>query len=1274
MADPSTTSGHAVDPSGIQTPEDWVDGLRGLQDRAGLSVRDLVARMLTALQVSATDRERWLEALDRVRRLTERDTGPTEPPYRGLAGFAVGDAAWFFGREEATRRLVELAGRLPDRIVIVVGASGSGKSSLLAAGLAATLAERGWRYRLLTPTSDPLSRLDEALAELTGAEPADRASRLLVVDQLEELWTQGADPDAVRESLRRMHEAAARTDMVVVVGLRADFYSRALADPDLAASAQDCQVVLGPMAADDLVRAITQPAQQAQLQVEDGLVELLLHDLAPSGPVDGPGTGAAHDPGALPLLGFALLQTWRLRTRSALTIDDYRRAGGISGAVAEAAEAAFTAEADADADAEAEAIARRIFRRLVSVGEDTADTRRRARRTELDGLGENAAAVVERFVAARLLTADRDRVEITHEAMLVAWPRLRSWLGEDRAGLLHQHRLIAAARQWQESGRDPDLLLRGGQLETAHDLLADPDRAAALTETERGFVAEAGRAERARTLERRRHTRRLQTVAGSLAVALVLVGALAVFSRHLQNTAQDERDLALSRQLAEAAERLRDTDPTVAAQFALLGYRTAPTVEARSALLDTSANPLSRRLTGPGGPAVAAVSSDGRLLAAAGDQGGVRLWRLTGSQQVPEPAGDVITAQDGPLYAVAVAPDAHLVAAAGGRTGVVHLWDTTDPAAPLTLPGLDIGDLAVLALAFSPDGHTLVAAGLGKKRPNLMAWHVTGTATEPFALQLPEEATPGQVPATLQALAFSADGAVLAAGGEGGLVHRWSLTGPNPTLLTPSLTGPDGPTGTMTALAFAPDGRQLAASSKDQNVYRWPLRGPAATDVTAAPSDLTLGGAGGWVNTVAYSPDGSQLVAGGSDAHLRWYETATGARFAEARGPGPVTAAAYTSDGAALFTANSDGNLRQWPLPLPSVPMAGGRTWSAEFFDDDRLLAASSKNVARAVESGPSTLQAIGPVTHAPDSHAPDDGFAGTLALGRHGDLVLATGRDGASWLYRRSPSGGLSYVAELPHLQMNLIQAGALTGPNDEVALTADDDSTLEVSDVSNPADPRAVGRPMTTDGIVYGMAAAHHTPLLATGTGAMGAVQLWDITDPRHPTVISRAPVEGGPSLQVFGLSFSPDDTTLAVGSADTLLRFLDVSDPHNPRWVGPPVAGAGGYLFAVRYSDDGRRLATVSGDGVVRIYDLDGAAHPTIDANLSAMSDGGVYAVAFDPAGVRVVAGGSAERLDTWSIDPEEAAARVCTWLGDPITEQEWNRYVPSVPRSSPCAKDD
>jgi hypothetical protein len=389
-------------------------------------------------------------------------------PYLGPAAYDVADADRFRGRAQLTATLVERVRALDGTggLLAVVGVSGAGTTSLLRAGLVAALRRddpnRPVRYG--TPDGDPPGRLAELLATGAGA-----GRPVVVLDQTESLFA--ASPQARATFLAMLEQAVSGpTAVVLVLGLRAELVARAAAEPVLAGALGGRELVVPPMTTDELRAAIAEPAADAGRAVADGLVELLLHELRPRGsdpvdavPDDAGLAGAAHAPGALPLLSMALSAIWAQAQGEELTVADYRAAGGLDGAAARAAEAAFTALSP-----DQQRVARAMVLRLVRVRPDAEPVRRRATADEL--AEQPASAEVTRLlVGARVLTASEDGVAITHDALLYSWPRLAGWLDEDRQGHAVRGALIDAARQWREGGRQDAALLHGRALTEALD-------------------------------------------------------------------------------------------------------------------------------------------------------------------------------------------------------------------------------------------------------------------------------------------------------------------------------------------------------------------------------------------------------------------------------------------------------------------------------------------------------------------------------------------------------------------------------------------------------------------------------------------------------------------------------------------------------------------------------------------------------------------------------------------------------------------------------------
>jgi class 3 adenylate cyclase/WD40 repeat protein/energy-coupling factor transporter ATP-binding protein EcfA2 len=473
-------------------------------------------------------------------------------PYRGLLAFGPDDRHLFFGREEVVAEV--LARIAPGRLLAVLGASGSGKSSLLRAGVLAAV-EAGElasarSARLITPGArPPLDLGDEEL-------------ELLIVDQFEELYTQCRDA----ELRARFIDALLSRKGPVIIGARADFYGEMSADPELAAAVAQNQVLLGPMCDEDLRRAICEPARLAGLRLEPGLIDLVLRDVA-------------GEPGALPLMSHALRETWERRDGRTLTVEAYHRSGGVSSAVAQ------TADAVADGTPESDRpLLRSVFLRLTEIGDDVEDTRRQVRIEELVPQGTSGDAVralLERLAEARLVTLDEGTAEVAHEVLIRRWPMLRRWLEEDREGIRLHRRLGDAARLWGAAGREPADLYRGTRLDAAVEW--SRANGALLNGTERDFL-NASVDESARTQHRQvKANRRLRRALSGSGALLVAALALLVFALVSRQDAVRAEGSARSQALATEAESQVARDPQRALLLARAALNAAPTPEAQLA-------------------------------------------------------------------------------------------------------------------------------------------------------------------------------------------------------------------------------------------------------------------------------------------------------------------------------------------------------------------------------------------------------------------------------------------------------------------------------------------------------------------------------------------------------------------------------------------------------------------------------------------------------------------------------------------------------------------
>ena len=1202
-------------------------------------------------------------------------------PYRGLAAFRPQDAALFFGREQATAELLQRL--LPrhqrnrdhaagDGPTVVVAPSGAGKSSLLRAGLLPALARGAlavpgsarWPALLLTPTADPGRELTERLAETLGtaadglrralaagpdqltaavrdALPGPDARLVLVVDQFEELFTLCAAETERRAYLAALASLSSLSPLttltsgeqppaLVVIGVRADFYGRCLSYPQLVAAVQHGQFALGPMTEAELVEAITRPAAAAGLTLEAGLVDVVLRDLG-----IGPGTG--HDPGALPLLSHALLTTWQQRDSSTLTLAGYRLVGGIRGAVATTAEQAYTQLTE-----DQRLLARQLLLRLVRVGDSDQDTRRRLDRDQLlaalTGATEatGPTEVLEAFAAARLVTLDADRVEITHEALLRAWPRLRGWIEEDREELRGHQQLTEAATGWERAGQDPSLLYRGARLEQAAAWAAQPRLA--LTALDHRFV-QAGLEQRDRqhALEAARGRRLRRLVAGLSALVLLAVAATG-YALTERADVLAQRDIAVARDLGDQADRLRHTDTSLAARLSLAAYRIADTARSRGALVASSSHPRATLLTGHRYAVnTLAHSADGRLLATGGDDPELRLWD-TSDPSRPTPAGRWPLPAGGVLAAAVTADRVHAVLA----DGTAYSWPLRGRSAPVTTR-VSPGPVAAAALTSGAVGRLLAVAG------------TDGTVR----LWRPE--TSGRFSALGQAsgagsahaVAFSPNGRLLAVAGADAELRLWTVDPARPGSLTEAGTA-IGHLGAVRTLAFADSGRTLVSGGDDETVRLWDVTAP-----DAPTPGRVLSGHGGPVRSVAVSPDGRTLASGGDDQTVWCWDLAGGAVRSVLYQPTPVRAVTFAPEGGALVTGEVSAVVRRWQLPAPVLTGHTGAVAAVAFAHGADLLASGGADAT--VRLWPTT-PGQSPTQVLPAGTGP----VYTVALSGQVDdsaLLAAAGDNGRFQLWHRSGQGrGARYLpaATVPAHASRINRVAF--HPQRRLLATASSDRTVRLWDLTDPARPTPLTTLSQANGghtnFVWGLAFSPDGQLLAT-VGEDYKARLWDVSRPGTTRLVSTLV---GHFNGVNAVAFHPGGRLLATASSDRTVRLWDLADPGSPV-LRTTLTGHASHVEAVGFSPDGRLLASTSTDATVRLWELapDGDGPPVTMGSLTAHS-GAVRGLAFAPTGSAFVTSGEDRLVRFWDRDAAAVADRLGQPAGSGLTEEEQGRYLP------------
>ncbi len=1230
---------------------------------------------------------------------SEVKTRPFEPesPYVGLRRFEAQYKQLFFGRDQLVAEILLLIAQRP--LVLVAGASGSGKSSVVRAGVVPQLVERlpAGRFRalVLTPDQDPFvslhgallaaglpqrqldtlpQRQPETLVTLaTALRPPDE-QWLIFVDQFEELFTRCADPARQAAFIAGLVGLAGQpqADVRVVLGMRSDFFDRFSSYPEFGKLTQQGLCLVLDMQPSELRMAIEQPAALHGVVFEEGLVEQII-------------TAVQGRPGALPLLQYTLDRLWR---QSPPRPDDrtlkkaaYAALGGVEGALRLRGDTLYQyadVASQAPRPLAMQEAMRQVFLRLVdltSQGTDARAVSRRALRSDFGSRDEQQ--MIAELVDEKLLVSSAPlgseqatgpaTVEIAHEALLSAWPRLKGWIERGREVIYIRNRLAADARRWNEvkvkkPGAADDELWGGTRLAQAEELRTRGDfrtMLGGLTAEEAQFLdashdlhkrresEEAERLRREREAEEQlaeekrqkeqqkleaaqtlaRRTRLAAVVLGVFFLAAAVAGVLAVrnAAKAARNATEAQKnEVEATKNAAEAKKKANESyatllvalaqtvkdDPTAVATILREPGHQASTLWSQSALDALQMEIAEIVLRGHNsGVTSVAFSPDGRRLVTGSSDTTARIWNADGLG-----APLVLNGRDEVKAAAFSLDGKKLVILYLDAT--IRIWNADGSGSPLVLKG---HESAVTCATLSPDGKKLVT---GSADGNARIWNTDGSGA-PLVLKGHDS--------FLLSVAFSLDGKKIVTGSSDNTARIWNADGSGPSLVL------DGHKSSVDSVAFSTDEKKVVTGSSDNTARIW------NADGSGIPRELK--GHVSSVLSVAFSLDGKKVVTGSSDNTARiWNADGSGSSLVLRGHKSPVASVAFSADGEKVVTGSLDATARIWNVNGASIPIVlRGHEYSISSVafspDGKKIVTGSGDGLLRI--SGHNTAR----IWNA-------DGSGSPLVLKGHEYSVTAVAfsSDG-----KKIATGSADKTARIWNangsdspLVLNRHDSKVTSvafSPDGKTLATGSTDKTARIWNADGSGSPLVLSG---HESAVTSVAFSPNGKRLATST-ELGTVRLWNADGSGSPVVFHRTVVWGR------SVAFSPDGKRLVTGNGTARLWNADGS--------GSPLVlnGHESGVTSVAFSPDGKTVVAGSGDKTARIWNADGSGSPLVLNG----HESRVTSVAFSPDGKTVVTGSGDKTARIWIVDHDLLLEALWSATSDCLPERRRQELLAESP---------